>query len=364
MIDYTRTNVYEIVNSMVQKYYELTKITIKPADPMYSVLLWFAYFIAQTTLAINETAKLNIPSYSYGEYLDTLCTLFYGITRTPAEPAKVDLRFALPEPSVGVTIIPPYTLCTADNSVAFSLDNAVSIANGETAGNGTATAQINGVGGNGYAVGTVNKFIGYVNFSGTVANTSVSSGGAETETDAQLRERIKNSLSVKSTAGAVQTYKFYALSANSGISDVEINSPSAGVVDIYVLMRGGILPDTIVLQDVSNTVNTENVRPLTDTVNVYSAIAQTYNVDLTYYLDYLRQNESTKIIAQINAAVDNFISWQCETMGRSVNNSKLIQMIMDAGAKNVSVRSPAYSDTPYNAVALAGNISVINGGFR
>ena len=50
-------------------------------------------------------------------------------------------------------------------------------------------------------------------------------------------------------------------------------------------------------------------------------------------------------------------------MGRDVNPSRLIALLMQAGAKRVEVRSPAFAKVTENAVAvLNGTAVIVNGG--
>ena len=91
---------------------------------------------------------------------------------------------------------------------------------------------------------------------------------------------------------------------------------------------------------------------------------------------YMIENIDSTVIAQrpkllpyrpqmaenIAAAVRTFKEWQGARMGRDVNPSYLISLLMQAGAKRVKVRSPVDTVVPDNAVAVIGETAVVNGG--
>lgn len=68
------------------------------------------------------------------------------------------------------------------------------------------------------------------------------------------------------------------------------------------------------------------------------------------------------ISENVNAAVGAFKKWQAEKMGRDVNPSYLIQLLMQAGVKRVEVRAPVFATVKDNQVAKIGTTTVTNGG--
>ena len=62
-------------------------------------------------------------------------------------------------------------------------------------------------------------------------------------------------------------------------------------------------------------------------------------------------------------AVENYKSWQ-RKIGRDVTPSKLIQLVMESGAKRVAVTAPAHTVvTPY-MIAKANKVTVTYGGLE
>lgn len=85
-----------------------------------------------------------------------------------------------------------------------------------------------------------------------VTNITKSEGGAGEETEENFRERIFLAPSSYSTAGPSDAYEYWVKQYNSAaIEDVKIYEPEDAVVDIRILLNGGELPDTDVLQRLS-----------------------------------------------------------------------------------------------------------------
>ena len=86
------------------------------------------------------------------------------------------------------------------------------------------------------------------------------------------------------------------------------------------------------------------------------------NINVTYYTQEGGALSADTIAADVAAAVKSFQKWQAEKMGRDVNPSQLIALLMQTGVKRVEVRSPVFTTVADNAVAQIGTVSVVNGG--
>lgn len=116
------------------------------------------------------------------------------------------------------------------------------------------------------------------------------------------------------------------------------------------------------LDTVAGILSADNVRPLTDYVTVQAPETVEYDIDVTYYTQEGGALSDEVISENVAAAVQKFKTWQAERMGRDVNPSYLIQLLMEAGVKRVEVRSPAFTTVADNAVAQIGETSIVNGG--
>lgn len=136
----------------------------------------------------------------------------------------------------------------------------------------------------------------------------------------------------------------------------------AGRVRVSVLMENGGIPGSEVLDQANALLSAENIRPMTDIVTVTAPDIVTYNIDLTYYIPYGGASGTAAELA-VEQAVNQFIAWQSEVMGRDINPSKLNEMVMQTGlVKRVVIREPEYSVIGDCAVAKLGTRAVIGGG--
>lgn len=92
------------------------------------------------------------------------------------------------------------------------------------------------------------------------------------ETDEALRLRTRQRIIGFANAGGAAHYRYWALSASPGVADVEVDSPEPGRVRISVLAKGEeeTVPDAV-LEAVRSVVLRDDIRVLTDTVEVVAA---------------------------------------------------------------------------------------------
>lgn len=129
------------------------------------------------------------------------------------------------------------------------------------------------------------------------------------ESDTAYRARIQAAPEGFSVAGPVGAYRAHALAADALIADVAVTSPTPGRVLVSVLAHAGDgTPTQDTLDAVVAALSAEDVRPLTDTVEVQAAEIQTYvvTVELTLYegadLEVNRQASEDALIAYVDTA--------------------------------------------------------------
>lgn len=361
-IHFVDTDTNTVVNALIQSYEAFTGRTLYPADPARLFILWVADIIIQERVNIDFSARQNVPRYAEGEYLDSLAELFKDAYRLEPEKAKTTLRFTLSIPLEVATIIPAGTRVTVDGEIIFQTTQALTIPAGDLFGDVEAECQTAGEIGNGFVPGQITQLIDIFPYFGSVENVSESDGGADEESDAAFYERMRESVETFSTAGPLGAYEYYAKSASALIVDVKATSPEPGEVDVRVLLSGGQLPGEEILKEVLDILNADKVRPLTDHVTVAAPETVPYDIDFTYWTQEGGAVSDEKVAENIAAAVQTFKEWQGAKMGRDVNPSYLISLLMQAGAKRVKVRSPVDTVVPDNAVAVIGETAVVNGG--
>ncbi len=173
---------------------------------------------------------------------------------------------------------------------------------------------------------------------------------------------MRESVETYSTAGPLGGYEYFRKIRVGANSRRESNVPEAGRSRRARSADGSELPGEEILKEVLDILNADTVRPLTDHVTVAAPQAVPYNIDVTYYTQEGGALSADTIAADIAAAVNCFQKWQAEKMGRDVNPSQLIALLMQTGVKRVEVRSPVFTTVADNAVAQVGTVSVVNGG--
>ena len=114
----------------------------------------------------------------------------------------------------------------------------------------------------------------------------------------------------------------------------------------------------------------DEVRPLTDQVFVEDAEVVSYDIDFTYYIQTGSAASAADIAAAVQMAVDEFNAWQCARLGRDINPSRLINLLMQTGIKRVELRAPAFTvlrdggDKTVPQVASFGTAAIVNGGYE
>lgn len=362
-ISFIDTDTELLVNSLIKSYEMFAGRTLYPADPTRLFILWVADIIIQERVIIDESAKQNIPRYAEGEYLDSLAEIFKDVYRLEEKPAKTTFRFYQSTILPSQQIVPKGTRVTVDGEITFKTIEDLYIKAGELYGDVLAVCQTAGEIGNDFIPGQITQIIDLFPYYEKVENITTSAGGTERETDESFYERMRESVESFSTAGPEGAYIYHAKTASSQVADVSATSPERGVVDVRVLLRDGELPGKEVLKDVETAISADNTRPLTDFITVSAPEVVLFNIGFTYYIPKPSANSGTVIAEEVEKAVNEYKKWQTEKMGRDINPSYLISLLMKTGIKRVEVTSPIHAVVEENKVAALQNTpSIINGG--
>lgn len=366
---FVSTDTGALVSSLVAGYERITGTSVQPASPEKLFIQWVADIIIQERIINNYTGNQNIPSRAEGENLDALGELFYASQRPAAQPAICTERFYISEAQETAILIPMGTRVTdASNTLVWETVEDVYVSIGSTYADVKIQCQTAGVVGNDYSAGQINTIIDLFNYYDHCENTTASDDGADAATDDEYYGLMRASQDAYSTAGPKGGYIYIAKQVSTEIADVVANRPSAGKVDLYVLMDDGSIAQTETKNAVLAACSADTVRPLTDDVAVKDPQTVEYNISFTYFIPSDAAVSSSEIEAAVNAAVDQFVSWQCAKLGRDINPSYLIGLLMQTGIKRVVLTSPAFtvlndgSDNTAPQVAMIGDITATNGG--
>lgn len=362
-IQFVDTDVNKTVQKMITTYEAISGRKLYPADPVRLFLLSIAQIIVQQRVALNQSAKQNLLRYAVGDYLDHLGALV-ETERLGASPAMTTVRFYLSVPLAETVLIPAGTRVSPGNELFFATATVGEIKPGALHVDLAVSCLTPGAAGNGFIPGQVNTLVDPLPWIDRVENITESSGGTDREDDDRYRERIYTSPERFSVAGPTGAYEYWARTANKDISDVLVWSPAPVEVEIRVLMQGGELPTSEVLEAVGNTLSSDRVRPLTDKVTVLAPDVVSYDIDMTYWIDSRNAADAVNIQAKVQQAVETYISWQKARIGRDIIPSELIRLVMNAGARRVAVTSPAHTVVSKTQVAVAGKSTVTYGGLE
>lgn len=360
-INFVEVDAATLEAEIIHKYETVTGRTLQRGDPVRLFLLTITNIIVLLINRLNRTGKQNLLRYAEGENLDHLGALL-GVERIPATAAQTTMRITLSAVMGTNVTVDAGTRFTADGKVFFALDNSVVIHAGSLYADGSATCTETGTAGNGFTAGQIKTLVDPVPYVASVTNLTKSEGGAGIEEDESYRESIHIAPESFSVAGPIGAYQYHAKHASALVSDVAVSSPEPGDIDIRVLLEGGAIPGAEMLQIVSDAVNDRSVRPLTDHVTVQAPTVQSYNIDLTYYIDTENISQETAIRNNVTAAVNEFVTWTKSKIGRDINPSELIRKVVVAGAKRVEIRSPSFRVLDDTEVAIAGTVTVQYGG--
>lgn len=320
--------------------------------------------IFQAMQYIDRQGKQSILKYSYSDFLDNLAA-FKGVTRTPATAATTTVRFTLSAERDTATGIPKGTRVSTAGSIYFATDVYAEIPAGSTTVDVPATCTVAGTDGNGLAIGELTTIVDPIPYVASVSNTTATEGGAEIESDADLAERVFLAPGAYSTAGPEDGYIYHAKAYSPAVGDVVATSDQeAGTVDIVFIMADGSTPGEEMIEGMEGYMRSKDIRPMSDLVRIAAPEEVQYTINLTYYINRSDSAKAVTIQAAVAQAVEDYKTWQ-RAIGRDVNPSQLTHMVMEAGAKRVTVTAPAYTVVGKTKVsALQGAAVVTYGGLE
>ena len=359
----------ELINQMIidyqDKYKEVTgtEVSLAQADPYRMIIYACALQIYQGMQFIDRAGKQSFLKYSYGEFLDNLGAL-RGIERLQATSAVTTIRFSIDSAIGSAVQIPQGTRVTNGNEVYFYTNEYAEIPAGETYVDVPATSTEAGGSSNGFGAGEINVLVETLPYISAVSNITETSGGSDIESDDALAERIYIASSAYSVAGPADAYVYWTKTASSNIVDVSVTSPAPCQVDVRFILEGGELPGEALIDKVNAILQDDNIRPLTDLVTVSAPTVVSYDIELTYYINASDKSAAGNIQKLVSTAVETYKAWQSSAIGRDINPSYLIGKIMTAGAKRVTVTSPAYKAIANTEIARLRNVTINYGGIE
>lgn len=368
---FVSTDTGGLVALLVMAYEQITGVTVQPGSPERLFIQWAGSALVQERVLTNYAGNQNIPSRAEGANLDALGELFLERTRPAAKAAVCTVRFSISEAQNTAILIPAGTRVTdTGGGLIWATEADAYIPIGETAVELPVQCQTTGTIGNGYAIGQINRLVDLYDYYSGCANVTVSDGGADEATDEEYYQLMRDSMDGYSCAGSAGGYRYWARQVSTEIRDVIVDSPSPGVIKLYVLMEDGTPASQEMKQAVLAACSADTVRPLGDQVLVEDAETVPYEVNITYYLQRNTAKSAAETTEAVNAAVAQYTSWQSAKLGRDINPSYLVGLLMQTGIKRVELAAPAFTtlrdggDKAVPQVARLEAVTITNGGYE
>ncbi len=363
-IVFADTDSASVENAVLTAYETIAQTTLYPGDPVRLFLEALAYTLALQNNVINLAGRQNLLAYAQGEHLDYL-GMMVGTARLGASHAVAKQRFSLSVAlDFDVTVPAGTRVTTADGSAVFSTDSAVVIRAGETSGEAEVTAVNPGAQANGLVPGQINRLIDPLAYIASTSNVTASLLGADVETDERYRSRIQIAPEAYTCAGSEGSYRHHALAAHQDIAEVAVWCPIPGTVDVRPVLSGGELPTETVLDAVRRALSAEDVRPLTDTVNVQAPELVPYELRLTWYLSGAQETLLSTTQTRVEAAVEQYRLWQRTKPGRDILPLRLASLLEQAGVRRIELASPSFRELAPYQLARESVVSVTYGGLE
>ena len=364
-VNFLETDAETIRSQIITGFEQASGDTLAAGDPRRLFLLSIADVIIQQRTAINLAAQQNLLSYAQGGYLDALGQLL-AVERMAESKAVTTIEFTLSQALGSVYTIPAGTQVT-NGVVTFETDEDLLIPIGQTKGEVSASCTVAGPVGNDYLAGQISTIVTPMTFVSGAQNTTITTGGADAESDPDFADRIRLAPNSFSVAGPEKAYVYHAKSVSPAIIDVKVNSPTPGEVDVYVLLTDGTLPTEDTLEQIEEHLSDENIRPLTDYVVVKAPTASNYEIELHYWINQEDASKAAQIQADVEAAVEQYRLWQQTKIGRDITPGKLLQLVFAAGASRVDnskLKPATWKKLEAMQVAQCTKVNVVYEGYK
>ncbi|MGW8706065.1 baseplate assembly protein [Brevundimonas sp. NPDC055814] len=175
------------------------------------------------------------------------------------------------------------------------------------------------------------------------------------ESDDSLRRRALLAPEAYSVAGPAGAYVSHALGADGDVLDASATTPSPGVVLVTILSRQNDgVPSVELLDKVFSVVAADDVRPLTDHVQIQAA--QIVPFDIKAAVSTFAGPDSAVVMDEARRRLNDYLD-RSYRLGRDVTRSGIIAALHTDGVQNVRLTAPA-ADVVISAVEAARCASI------
>ncbi len=374
---FTETNAFSISKALIEKAQEGCNTTLYEGDER-RIFIESVVTPIMVSLhnVIDDVAMQKMRQYARGEILDAI-----GGDKCPrleAKPAIATFRFSRNEPAIADILIPAGTRISSNDEHYFRTTEDCTIPIGYQEVDVMGIAVEGGEAYNNMLPGTVCVIVDPVNGIDGCKNIDMTHDGDDGEPydtvgDDRYRERIGLYEDSVSTCGSENGYKFFAMTADSTIADVnvvtseEVEGPEEYDVLIYIVCTGGQQPDEDIINEVYEKCNAKDARPMCEKILVKAAEQVSYDIECKYYVTEADEKAAVNSIEGTGGVIEKFTASQDTQIAKPINPDALFSEIMSAvdGAGNrlnisrCTVIQPEYQELEYNQVAhFSGNLKI------
>lgn len=349
----------DIEQELINLYLEMVG-PCSPGSPQNNFLKVITYILILQQRKHDTAFKQNLWRYATGEFLKELGE-FKNVTPIEAKASQALFKITLLSRYDFKVVIQKGIKVTAGDGINFLLKDHLEFEVGETEKTAIFVCDITGEKGNGYIPGQINKLIDESRYIKSVSNTEYTQGGAEAESEEEFRKRGRETPESYSVAGPSGAYEFWVKNTNKNIISVHVESPTPGVVEIFPLLKGGIIPEQSVLDEIKKYLNDKTIRPLTDNVVVTKPSIHNYTLDVNYWLSETDLVDIEKSKQTIEGIIQEWVDWTKSALGKDILPEELIYRCRQ-GKNNIRIRrlesNLTYTEIPDNTVAIPSSINI------
>ena len=304
---------------------------------------------------VDWTRKQSFPQTASGETLD-LHAAARGLARAEAVKAEGSLLFSIDTARTDAVSVPLGTVCVNAAGLEFETTEAGTIAPGALSCEVKARARNAGSAGN-VPAGSVCFFSLAPVGVARCTNPHAFTGGADKESDAELRERVLASYESLPNGSNRAYYEAEALNTEGvGAASVQPRAHGIGTVDVVIASPSG-LPAEETIKKVK--AKFEEQREICVDVTVSAPTTVTVPVKATISIEDGQDFDT--VAARVKAEIERFFDGRL--LGKSVLRAKLSSLIFGVeGVANCILTEPAADvDIGYNQLPVAGTVTVTEG---
>jgi len=278
---------------------------------------------------INDRIKKQYLAYANGADLDAVATKYFDERIQGAKPTAA-FNFVIAETKSFNVTIPAGTLLGNDGVFIAQLLSDVVIFAGQLSATGR--CELDSYVAQSDVVTTT--IITQVPYLASVEQLEPFLCGASEEDDDSFRERVWIGREKKTTAGSRNMYKYYALQSDSRITAVNVsNNTNNGIVQITLAFADGEADD-VAINRVRAVLNDDEIRPLSDRIEVKSVVVTTVVLSATVTLTDLSFQNSVHEELSARIATISLV------FGRTLTQAKLYAYFDNDFIVDVEIANP------------------------